>query len=400
MPERRSLVAQLRGATKLAVDATRIVTEIVESMHHTIGAGPDILGRPLETVTKLLTAPTYGAIQGVTALVGSGLDLALGALQPLLFQGTQEHLKNDSGTVLAALNGVLGDYLAETHNPLAIEMSLCRDGVPLQLSKEALAQAFPAASGRLLVMVHGSSMNDTHWLREHHDHGQALAAAKHISCVYLRYNSGLHISENGRGFSALLEQLIDAWPTPLNELALVCHSMGGLVARSACLEAETHARLWRSKLSTLVTLGTPHHGAPLERGGNWIDVALERSRYSAPLARLGKLRSAGVTDLRYGNVLDEHWNQSDRFAAEGDVRQSVALPAGVKCFAIAASTSRAGTENPLGDGLVPIESALGRHENSKLNLNFDPEHQLVVYQSSHLDLLSSPQVFEQLCQWI
>ena len=128
------LVDQLRGATKLAVKATRDVTDLVEKMHHAIGGGPELLGKPLEQVTKLITAPTYGTIRGVTKLVGAGLDSALQQLEPLLDRAGAER-----GAVLAALNGVIGDYLAATGNPLAIELRLCSGGAALEITREALA---------------------------------------------------------------------------------------------------------------------------------------------------------------------------------------------------------------------------------------------------------------------
>ena len=371
-----SLVDQLRGATKLAVDATQNVTEIVKQMHHTIGGGPEVLGKPLEKVTKLLSAPTYATIRGVTKLVGAGLDLALQQLEPLL-----ERAGSERGMVLAALNGVLGDYLEETGNPLAIEMQLRVAGV-------AVTEKFPPGT-RLLVMVHGSSMEDLQWLRKGHDHGPALAKAHGFVPVYLRYNSGLHVSENGRRFSALLE----SWASEVDEVVLLAHSMGGLVSRAACHTAEEAGHGWRKKLSALITLGTPHHGAPLERGGNWVDVLLGVSRYSAPLVKLGQLRSAGVTDLRYGNVLDAHWQGRDRFAHEGDPRGELSLPAGVKCYAIAASLG-----SGRGDGLVPVDSALGVH--AERSLGFPDAHRWTVRPASHLDLLDHPEVFAKLLEWL
>ena len=347
-----------------------------------------LLGKPLEGVTKLLTAPTYGTIRGVTKLVGAGLDYALGQLQPLL-----DRAGADRGAVLAALNGVIGDYLEATGNPLAIELRLCSGGVPLELTPEALAAKFPEGK-RLLLLVHGSSMDELGWLRKGHDHGAALAKDRGFVPIYLRYNSGLHVSTNGRAFSSQLEQLFEAWPRPVDEVVLLAHSMGGLVSRAACHVAEDEGHAWRKKLSTLITLGTPHHGAPLERGGNWVDVLLEVSRYSAPLAQLGKLRSAGVTDLRYGNVLDAHWEGKDRFAKEGDPRGELSLPKGVECFAIA------GTLGPAGDGLVPIDSALGRHADRARALDFPESHQWIAQKTNHLDLLSSPEVYAKLLEFL
>lgn len=394
MTKRKTVVGQLRGATRLAIEATRHVTDVVESMHHTIAGGPELLGRPLEAVARLLTAPAYGTARGVTDLVGASLDRALAQLEPVL-----HHAGADGGPLLAALNGVIGDHLAATGNPLAIEMQLISRGERLELTPEALRAPFPTGS-RLLIMVHGSSVDEAAWQRKGHDHGEALAAERGFVPLYLRYNSGLHISQNGRDFAALLERLVAAWPRPVEEIVLLTHSMGGLVARSACLAAEAEGQQWRRKLRALVTLGTPHQGAPLERGGNWFEALLGISRYSAPLARLGRLRSAGITDLRYGNVLDEHWHGKDRFARAGDPRAAVSLPAGVACFAIAATTASALSDKLPMDGLVPVDSALGRHHNPALALGFAESHQWIALDTNHLDLLSSPAVYARLLEWL
>jgi pimeloyl-ACP methyl ester carboxylesterase len=370
-------------------------------MHHNIAGGPSILGRPLEGPTRLLTGPVYGSIRRVTRLVGAGLDVALAQLArllaPLLAEGAPG-LEREA--VLAALNGVLGDYLAQSGNPLAIEMRLRQGGHPLELERQALRLALPQATRKLVVLVHGSCMNDRQWTRQGHDHGAALARDLGFTPVYLHYNSGLHISANGREFAELLERLVAAWPGPLDELVIVAHSMGGLVARSACHVGETAAHAWRPKLCKLVCLGSPHHGAPLERGGHWIDLFLGASRYSAPLARLGKIRSAGVTDMRFGNVMDAHWAGRDRFGHAGDSRGQLELPQGVQCYAIAATKSRGAGRKLSGDGLVPVDSALGRHAKPELTLGFPEMHQWIAYATAHLDLLSRAEVYETIRSWL
>jgi hypothetical protein len=176
--------------------------------------------------------------------------------------------------------------------------------------------------------------------------------------------------------------------------------MGGLVARSACHVGETESHAWRPTLRKLVCLGSPHHGAPLERGGHLVDLFLGASRYSAPLARLGKIRSAGVTDLRFGNVIDEHWAGYDRFGHAGDLRGPLQLPAGVQCYAIAASQAPGAGGKATGDGLVPVDSALGRHPNPELTLGFPEAHQRIAYGIGHLDLLSRAEVYETIRSWL
>jgi len=189
----------------------------------------------------------------------------------------------------------------------------------------------------------------------------------------------------------------------VTELVLIGHSMGGLLARSACHYGAQAKHQWLRRLDKLMFLGTPHHGAPLERGGNWVDILLSSTAYSAPLARLGKIRSAGITDLRYGNLVDEDWHKRDRFARSGDRRVPVPLPEGVACYAIAASTGKSAGALPellIGDGIVPLESALGHHDNPKLAIDFEPSRQWVAYGTHHLDLLNRPEVYAHVKRWL
>lgn len=144
---------------------------------------------------------------------------------------------------------------------------------------------------------------------------QPSLAIWNSNLIYLHYNSGLHISDNGKLFSALLETIIKQSSQP-TELFILAHSMGGLIARSACHYAKKSGQTWLSFLQKLIFLGTPHHGALLEKGGNWINSLLEISPYSAPFSRLGKVRSCGVTDLRYGNITEADWKDRDRFVSE------------------------------------------------------------------------------------
>jgi len=295
-------LSDIRGYSRLAVDATIGLTNLVESMHRNIARVPGILGPASEERTTGITGLVYRSIRGVTRLVGGGIDAVLAQLVPLLGDVPSS---TEREAVVAALNGVLGDHISVSGNPLAIRMHLRREGRPLELTSQALAAAIPQPGGKILLLAHGLCMNDLQWRRKGHDHGAALAADAAFTQVYLHYNSGLHVSINGRAFAGLIEDLLRAWPVPVRELVIIGHSMGGLLARSACHYGKLAGHDWLRHLGKIVFLGTPHHGAPLERGGNWVDVILGVSPYSAAFARLGKIRSAGITDLRYGNLVDE-----------------------------------------------------------------------------------------------
>jgi hypothetical protein len=391
--------ADLRGFARLATQAAAGLADLVEAMHHTVGRPFGAGSRQTAGRMRGLTGLVYKSVRGVTHLVGGGLDALLAQLRPTL-AGRASSPQREA--VLAALNGVLGDYLVASDNPLAIPMSLRREGRALVLERQALAAAIPQAGRRLAVLVHGLCLNDLQWNRDGHDHGTVLARELGYTPLYLHYNSGLHTSTNGRALAALLEALVEQWPHRVDELVIVAHSMGGLVARSAWHYGAAAGHRWPRRLRKLAFLGTPHHGAPLERGGNWVDVILDATPYAAPFARLGKIRSAGITDLRYGNVLDEHWQGRDRFARARDSRRSVPLPEGVRCYAMAATTGKKRgdlRDRLLGDGLVPVNSALGRHDESHRSLGIPQSRQWIGYGMSHLDLLGRTEVSDQLRRW-
>lgn len=393
--------SDLLGASRLAVEATVGVTDVVEAMHGTIVRIPFLFGAPKDTRTRGITRLVYQCIRTVARLVGGGVDALLTSLVPLLDESDSSQRREN---LVAVLNGVSGDHLAASSNPLAIPMRIRSGGRPLELSKDGLAAAGAPVTGKLLVLVHGLGMSDLQWSRRGHNHGEALARERGYTPLYLHYNSGQHVSINGRRLAALMEALLACWPLPLDELLILGYSMGGLVARSACHHARLGGQRWPEQLDRLIFLGTPHHGAPFERAGNLFELLLEATPYAAPLARIGGIRSAGITDLRYGNVRDEDWDGRHR-RYHHDPRTPLPLPDGVQCYAVAASKSARrpaeDSEDELpGDGLVPVASALGRHPEARLSLSFPASQRSIAYATGHLDLLSAPGVYETIKAWL
>lgn len=387
--------SDIAGLTRLATDVTREVTDLAEALHKTIASSPGIGGTPMEQRASGIAGFVYKTIRGVTGLVDGTTDSVVSEYGAAL----NEESTPEREAMLAIVNGVMGDRLEANGNPLAIAMRLRRKGKELKVEREALSKAFRAPRNKLLVMVHGLCMNDLQWARKGSDFGAALERDLGYTVVHLHYNSGLHTSSNGRGFARLLEALVQQWPEPLEELAMLTHSMGGLVARSAYYYGTVGGQAWPRHLRKLIFLGTPHHGSMLERGGNLIDISLGVSPYSAPFARLGKLRSAGITDLRHGNVLDEDWEGIDRFEPVGDRRHPAPLPEGVRCYAIAANIGKQ-AGGLIGDGMVPVSSALGQHEDPRLALSFAPSRQWVGYGMNHWALLREAAVYEQVRRWL
>jgi pimeloyl-ACP methyl ester carboxylesterase len=396
-----SLVSSLRGIGQLAVAAVVGATDIAEDMHRNIARLSPLARRTGTRSARGISGLVYQSIRRVTYRVGVGLDSVLTQLAPLV-GSTVATSSPRREALLAALNGVLGDYLAATNNPLAIAMCFRKNGQPLVLERQALASAFTRSDRKLLVLVHGLCMTDMERNRQGRGHGSSLARELGYTPIYLQYNSGRRVSTNGREFANAMERLIRAWPAPVKELVIVGHSMGGLISRSACYYAGRADHRWFRLLKKLVFLGTPHHGAPLERAGNWVEILMGISRYTAPLARLGRIRSAGVQDLRYGNIVDEDW-QGKRGDHAHDPRRFVPLPAGVKCYAIAATrrAKSAGRRHLLpGDGLVPVDSALGQHQNPVLELAIPESRRFTVHGLNHFDLRTSRKVYDRIRLWL
>lgn len=414
-PFRHLRATDLRGLAKLATQATVNVTKIAEGVTQSVWS---TLGAPsgkAKDQTRGITGLVYKSIQGVAQLVGKGTESLLTSLQPLLDKidldsnAPQESAPREA--VLAALNGVMGDRLAESDNPLATPMTL--RFMNEALNWEAMHDK-ALLTGKVLVVIHGLCMNDLQWTTqvdgETVNHAETLAAKLGYTPVYVRYNTGLHTSQNGQTLSNQLELLSALWPAPLTEISVLVHSMGGLVTRSAVHAAQTSQRQWVNKLKNIVFLGTPHHGAPLEKAGNWVDVLLGTTPFSAPFKKLAELRSSGITDLRFGNVLDSDWQSEDpqgRFKPktkqEHVDREHLPLPDGVACFTVAATLAAKRSllaDRLIGDGLVPLNSALGVHSDPKRSLVFAKPSQLIVYRTNHMTLLGSVEVSEQLLTWL
>ena len=403
-PLRHLRASDVRGAARLAAQATSSLSRVVEGVHQSVWDRFGVRGA-VPGQTGGVTGLVYKSIRGLTHVIGKGAEASVALLEKYL--DSQERAGAESPqreAILAALNGVMGDRLLADQNPLAIRMTLRYRGEVLNWQA---APPMPEASGKLLLMIHGLCRNDLQWDAQHEgqtvNHGQALAAELGFTPIYLRYNSGLHTSQNGRELASQLEQLIRHWPVPVEEISVLAHSMGGLIIRSAVHYARADGLIWPQRLRNIVFLGTPHHGALLERAGNIVDVVLGSTSFTAPLARLGQLRSAGITDLRFGCVLDEDWHGHDRFHRKPDNRQRVPLPEGVACFAIAATTAAKRSllaDRLIGDGLVPLHSALGHHRDAKRRLDFPKSSQWIAYQTSHMALLSHPDVAAQMLRWL
>jgi pimeloyl-ACP methyl ester carboxylesterase len=299
--------------------------------------------------------------RGVYETVAGGVWLGAAALPELR-----------SETAIAALNGLFGDRLEAEGSPLAIPMQVCRVG--------------ETATPHLVVFVHG--LGETEYAWGSPNYGDVL---EDTTPVFVRYNTGRHISENGAALDALLTEFVAG--REVERITLIGHSMGGLVARSAAHRGSD----WSRHVRHVITLGTPHAGAPLEQAVHALSAALHLAPETRPFARFLRRRSAGIRDLRRGSLVDEDWVDQDLDALRAKALTEVPLLAGVTHCFVSATVTRS-EKHPLGrllgDMLVLAPSAAGRR------IGFSAEDGLTLGGTHHLALLNHPKVAEQLRAWL
>jgi pimeloyl-ACP methyl ester carboxylesterase len=287
--------------------------------------------------------------------------------------------------VVSALNGVYGDLLVRRRNALALDMAVSRSGRD--------------AKPKLAVFIHGLCETDEAWslgASRHVPYGDRMEIELGYTPIYLRYNTGRHISENGRDLAELLQTLVAQWPTDVHEITLIGHSMGGLVARSACHYGAGSACM--AKVRHVFTLGAPHRGAPLEQAANAASAALVRLPETRPIARALNLRSSGIKDLRYGYLVDECWMDQDCDAFLRDTSREIPFLATARHYFICATLTRepnAPVGRIIGDLLVLRPSAWAQAPRTK-RLRFPVEHYYHLGGANHFDLLNHPAIFDQM----
>lgn len=404
----------IRALGDVAGEGLTVLNDVVHGMHTGIAGrvfasiGP--VSRPVALVHDAIAHTVYGAV----GFAGQRIPDAVGALAADRVSSEDDAPIDEKPAVaemIAALNGIYGDELAERGNALAHPMSVRVDGRSIALTPDAVTAAFPDATNRIVVFVHGLMQTEASWCRppradaaadpeavDARPYGARLRDDLGFTPVYVRYNTGLHISTNGHEFDELLSELTAVWPVPVADIALVGHSMGGLVVRSACHYAAEYRRRWAGLVRQVVCLGSPHLGADLEKGVNAASWALARLRETRAIARFLNLRSDGIKDLRYGALLDDDWREADPDEFLEDRCGEVPFLPDASYHFVATSAAPQAVGVVLGDVLVRPSSASGRGR--KRSIPFEETNGLVMTGLHHFDLLNHPQIYDRLRRWL
>ena len=418
---------RLRGLNALVFDAVDGTTRLVERTHAAVAARSlrrfapvEPLATPAAAINAVsggVAAGVYASIRLVNGLVEHATDAgfeiveAAGAKPPSI----TTPLRSDAAGSFSwwvdhaqgALNGFIGDRLGERANGLDLGMSVRHDGAEVALEPAALSAALAPISRKLCVFVHGLSCTEWSWSFEaerfHGDpaatFGSLLRRDLGYTPVLVRYNSGRHVSENGRRLSELLAELVAAYPDELDEIVLVGHSMGGLVARSAAHYGSTASAPWARRLRHVFCIGSPHLGAPLEKATHLLSRVL-RAFDTAGTQVPGEIlegRSAGIKDMRFGYTVDEEWQGEDPEAVLHDNRHDLPFVDAVGYYFIAGTISH-DPLHPLGqlfgDLLVRLPSASGFAPEPARRLKFRSGR--VFSGLHHFDLVNHPDVYDVL----
>ncbi|GAA4695817.1 permease [Nocardioides conyzicola] len=365
------------------LDALSLLTEVadelvVRSVRDTHDAWADRFGG---YPGRRITSAVYGGVSVGLRAASAGLDkVAAAGVGPRLEEGPRGRF------VSSAVNGLIGDRLVRERPRMAFGTTVRAQGRDVPLDADGLAAAYPRATGRLVVFLHGLCENESYWERWRERTGTTYAemlAEEGWTPVYLRANTGLGLRENGAALSSLMQRLVEAWPVPVDRVALVGHSMGGLILRAAGAVASEVEEPWTDRVSDIVTLGTPHLGAPIARGIGHGSRGLSRLPETAAFGRILDWRSVGVHDLVAGLAED-------------------VPPLPHARYRLVAATLTARERHPvghvLGDLLVRPPSAYGR---DRYGQELFPDATVLhLGRTDHFGLLNHPEVHTALREWL
>jgi pimeloyl-ACP methyl ester carboxylesterase len=402
--------ADFQALGEVAGEALAASGTVVKTMHEGVAGRPfGILGpmaAPVRVVHDGVSGAVYTGVRG--ALMAAARAGGAVAAAQATDDGPALVSTRRGAMALGALNGLYGNHLSERGNALAVPMTLRRHGRDVPATPAGLAEAYPDATLRIVVFVHGLFGDDDCWrifpLRGRtpgrRTYGERLQDELSFTPVYVRYNTGLRISANGRSLAAVLDDVVAAWPTAVEEVVLVGHSMGGLVARSACHYAERDGRRWTDAVRHVFCLGSPHLGADAEKGLNVLSHTLGRLPETRAIEKVLNARSVGIKDLRFGSCAEEDWSDCDPDEYLRDRCTEVPFLPDAHYYFIGATLTEGPLGQLLGDLLVRMPSASGRGNGKGRRIPFEVDNGHELTGVNHFDLLNHPAVYEQLRAWI
>src|SRR4051794_33328142 len=358
---------------------------------------------PVHWMHDRVSGAVYGGLKGSVRGLGYAADAAL-SRRPQLARPVVSTTPRGAALV-ATINGLIGDTLAARRSPLTQPMAVRVRGEAIPPTRAALRNAYPDARPRIAIFMHGLMETEFSWRWGSRETGESygtlLERELGITPVYVRYNSGRHISDNGRSLADLLEEAVAAWPVPVEEVTLIGHSMGGLIARSAAHQADLERKVWPTLVRQTVSLGTPHMGAPLEQAVHYASAGLAALPETQPFSRFLRRRSGGIRDLRQGSLVDDDWRDCDPDALRAKAVAEVPLLERVTHCFVTATITRS-PRHPLGrlvgDFLVLTPSGSGRSRTRRIG--FDEAYGHHVGGAHHFALLNHPAVYDKLREWL
>ncbi len=354
----------------LAMRSAQELTDLVAEVHSTITDMPTLLNKAHQAQAH--RAPL------AYRLVSKSFTL-LARFSRILISQQSEFNQLNALRGHAALNGVCGDKLEAWSSPLALSMTLrTKQGAPLDPAIWSQSNAM----GHVLFL-HGLCHNDLEWQQSsHHLQFVEELTQSGYQVAWLRYNTGRAIHANGRDLADLLARQLSDTGAPV---WLIGHSMGGLLIRSASHYATEQKYGWIKRLSHAAYLGSPHLGAPWEIAGNHLNNMLDITPYTRPFMRLGNIRSIGIRNLRVAHITADQ--TMPKLASEVDH------------LLLATAWSEAHTDNWIGDGIVPVSSALAQNDDGDV-LTAPTIKRVLLNNINHLAILDDARIYAELRDWL
>ena len=366
-----------------------MVTIVTEQLLAPVEGTHRAMGRRWFRMAGRSAEPEAQAIDGLTASAYRAMRLggsAVGSTVSVVSELASDHVRlppvwetAKGRYVQSIFNAVWGDKLEEVESPLRIKLCMRDiDGSPVSINPASLRGAFPNHTRRLVVLLHGLGETEHSWRSDGLTAMAAGLEADGFTVLELRYNTGRPIVDNGMDLADFLEAVQRSWPVPVEEVALVGHSMGALVAQRAVMHAHASGHLWADLATHLVAIGAPHLGSGIEKGVHALSMGLGYLEETRPVASFLESRSAGIKDLRYG--ANHRPDAVQYHIVAGVITTEPDHPLGVL----------------FGDLVVTMRSAIGRGRHSEPRSS----NELVLGGRGHGDLPLDPEVVSHTRRWL